>query len=258
MTTVANTRPPSSFARTMAYTGRSILIQLRNAPFVIFTIALPIAIFLMMQQIYAVGPQAGMIRRYMMVSMAAYGGLGAAMNAGTAIQSERSTGWFRQLMITALRPAEFLIGKILVAITVILPAIVIVYAIAAALGVSAGFLTMLASASMLLLTLIPMILLGLALSLMLKPAAAQAASTLLLLVLSMLGGLWVPIDFFPRWMVTLAKCLPTYWINTYGRWTLDTSAAFRPIGILVICGWAAVFMVAGSLFYTRAARNSSR
>ena len=62
-----------------------------------------------------------------MISMAAYGSLGAAMGGGAQLALERRSGWFRQLSITALPPRAFLWAKAAVIMLVVLPALVLVF-----------------------------------------------------------------------------------------------------------------------------------
>ena len=63
-----------------------------------------------------------------MVSMAAYGSLGAAMSGGAQLALERRSGWFRQLSITALPPRSFLWAKAAVIMLIVLPALLLVFA----------------------------------------------------------------------------------------------------------------------------------
>ncbi|WP_248958523.1 hypothetical protein [Sphaerisporangium perillae] len=41
---------------------------------------------------------------YIMVGMAAYGGMGAAFNNGTGLGEDKALGWLRQLRLTPWRP----------------------------------------------------------------------------------------------------------------------------------------------------------
>ena len=79
------------------YTLVSTRSTFRNTSFVIFTLALPLALYLLFNSLY--GGQNGdsstggiTASAYLMVSMAAYGGLGAAINAGARVAVERQTG----------------------------------------------------------------------------------------------------------------------------------------------------------------------
>lgn len=232
--------------------------MLREWSFLAFVVAMPTAMYLFLASIYgtagADGIQASAV---MMVTMATYGGLGAAMSAGNQIQNERSTGWFRQLMITGLTPAQFVTAKVLVAVGVVIPAIGIVFLAGALRGVRLDAVMWLGSAALLLVALLPMILLGLTLGLWFKPAAASAATTLTMLTLSMLGGLWVPLDLMPGPMAAFGRLLPSHWAGQIGLWPI-VGGPFPWQGVLVIGAWAAALVVLGALGYRRAVRTSRR
>ena len=75
------------------------------------------------------------------------------------------------------------------------------------------------------------------------PQAARGLSVLAVLVMVLLGGSWMPMFLFPRWVQTLTLCLPT-------RWAVDgfEGATWRGLGFstlalkaLVLLGFAAVF-----------------
>ncbi|MGL5406443.1 MAG: ABC transporter permease [Propionibacteriaceae bacterium] len=241
-------------ARLFGYTYRSIKINFSNISFLVFTLALPLVIYLMMGSAYSSAPEASEIRRSMMISMSVYGGLGAAISSGGLIQSERSSGWFQQLMTTALRPQEFLIAKIITSVVVIIPALTLVYAAGYLSGVEISARQTVISIGLSLVGLIPMIILGLTVGLLFKAAAAQALNTLLVLTLSMLGGLWLPLEFFPNWVQRVGKCLPSYWIGELGRFPFAAdSVEFPGAGVLVIAAWAGIFALVGVIAYRKAA-----
>lgn len=90
------------------YLLHSWLGTLRDWSFLAFILAMPVTIYLFFAGIYGAQLSEGGVdvAAIMMVTMATYGALGAAMSAGNQITNERSTGWFRQLMITALTPTH--------------------------------------------------------------------------------------------------------------------------------------------------------
>ncbi len=241
------------------YLLRSLGIMLREWSFLAFVVAMPTTMYLFFSAMYGGYATDGgvSVAAVMMVTMATYGGLGAAMSAGNQIQNERSTGWFRQLMITGLTPAQFVAAKVLVAVGVVIPAIGIVFVAGALRGVRLDAAAWLGSFALLLMTLLPMILLGLTLGLWLKPAAASAATTLVMLALSMLGGLWIPLEMMPEPMQAFGQALPSYWAARIGTWPI-TGGAFPWQGVAVIATWALVLVGLGALGYRRAVRTSKR
>ncbi|MBB1500349.1 ABC transporter permease [Propioniciclava sp. MC1683] len=258
-TTPTRTRRGAGVRHFAHYLLHSWLMTLRDWSFLAFIMAMPVTIYLFFAGIYGDQLSQGGVEvaAIMMVTMATYGALGAAMSAGNQITNERSTGWFRQLMVTALSPTQFIVAKVLVAIGVVIPAIVVVFLAGAVRGVRMPVETWLASGSLVLLSLLPMVILGLTLGLWLKPAAAGAATTLVMLALSMLGGLWFPLEMMPEAMQTVGKLLPSYWAGRIGTWPL-VGGDFPTQGVLVIGTWAVVLVGLGALGYGRAVRTSRR
>jgi ABC-2 type transport system permease protein len=245
--------------RLFGYVGRSLVLQLRDWSFLLFIVAMPTSIYLFFAGIYGDQEADGgvSVAAAMMATMAAYGGLGAAMNAGNTIQVERSSGWFRQLMLTALTPVEFLLAKAAVAVAVIIPAIGVVFAAGALRGVRLDLRTWLASGGLLLVGLLPMIILGLVIGLWFTPQTSQAATTAIMLALSMLGGLWFPLDMMPDAMAAVGRSLPSYWIGRLAVWPL-TGGDAPSTAVPVLSAWLIALCLLGVLGYRRAVRTSRR
>lgn len=253
-------RPGSGSLRCFAhYVGASIAALVREWSFLTFIIALPTVMYLFFSGIYgAEMSQAGVqVKAIMMVTMAAYGGLGAALNAGATIQAERSSGWFRQLMLTPLTPTQFFTSKVITAVAVVIPALLAVFIAGIVMGVRIPATTWLAVGGLLLASLLPMVVLGLVIGLWFKQQTASAVTTLVMLALSMIGGLWFPLDMMPGFMQTIGKLLPSYWAGQIGMWPL-VDGAFPWRGVLVIAVWTLTLVALGALGYRRAVRTSRR
>ncbi len=258
-TSVTPATTPARVRHVAHYIAHSALLTLREWSFLAFVIAMPTTMYLFFVGIYGDEVATGDIKvsATMMVTMATYGALGAAMTAGAQIQNERSTGWFRQLMLTALTPAQFLATKIVVAVVVIVPAIVAVFVSGAYRGVRLSVATWLASGALILASLLPMVVLGLVLGLWFKPAAANAAVTLTMLALSMLGGLWFPLSMMPSAMATIGRQLPSHWAGQIGTWPI-VGGDFPWRGVWVIGVWTVALIALGVVGYRRAVRVSRR
>ena len=45
----------------------------------------------------------------------------------------------------------------------------------------------------------------------------QPIMSILMIVMAMLGGIFIPIDTMPGWMLDIAHVLPSYWLGQVGR-----------------------------------------
>lgn len=190
-----------------------------NTRFIVFTVALPVVMYLLFNNLYDNQVEGGMnVVAYLMVSMAAYGAIGATINAGARIAIERQSGWNRQLRLSALSPAGYLFAKGAVAMLVAVPAIVLVFVAGVVFGsadLSAG--QWLGCGIALWLALIPFSILGLVIGFVATVDSAQPLTMLIYMALAILGGLWFPVNQFPAFLQSVAKVLPSYWAAQIAR-----------------------------------------
>lgn len=264
MTTIAPTRTTRSMpARAWTFGLASFRAIFGDIGFVVFTVAMPVLMYLIFSGIYGDQQVDGTVRpitvaAVMMITMAAYGGLGAAMAAGFSMQTDQQSGFFRQLSLTGLRPAWLLGVRAFVSSLVIVPAIVVLFLVARfAKNVTLPWEQFLGAGVVLWLALLPMVLLGLAIALWVPGKAGNSLNTIILMALSALGGLWFPIDFFPGWMQSLAKLLPSYWLGQLGAWPI-TGDAFPTRGLVVLLLWAVALLVLCVMGYRHAVRTARR
>lgn len=248
----------NSARRFVHYLAASIVTVVTDWAFIGFIIAMPVAVYLFFSGIYGDQQEGGVsAAAVMMVAMAAFGGLGAAMNAGASIQAERSSGWFRQLMLTPLTPTQFVTAKIIASVVVLIPAVGAVFIAGAARGVRLTPSQWAGSFGLLMLALLPMVILGLVFGLWFRPQVATAVTTLSLMGLAMLGGLWFPLELMPPVMQRIGEWLPSHWAATIGQWPM-TGGQFPWRGVLVIALWMAVLLVVAALGYGRSVHTSRR
>lgn len=269
MTTTTTDRALSTDSRATAhrlppalhYTVFSTLLTIKNFGFIIFSIGMPVILYVVFSKIFG-GADVGAGLNYaalIMVSMAAYGSLGAAMSGGAQLALERRSGWFRQLTLTVLPPRTFLWSKAAVIMVIVLPALILVFTAGVAIGgVRAPMTVWLASLALMWIGLVPLTILGIVVGLWVKAEAVQGFTTLLLLMLSLLGGLWFPVEMMPSVMKHIASALPSYWLAQLGRYPFLDGAAFPWAGVGVLLAWTVGLSVLGALGYRRAAADSKR
>jgi ABC-2 type transport system permease protein len=176
-----------------------------------------------------------------MINMATFGALGAVLGVGARIAVERDAGWNRQLRLTPLPPQGYVLGKVLVGMLVALPSILLVCL--------AGFLSgdvhldagqWLEVVGLGWVALLPMAAVGVGLGYLARGDTAQAANGGVIVLMSMFGGIWFPVDSTsPGWLRTVADVMPTYWITQIGRAPL-THEWPAAGGWVVLAVWAVV------------------
>lgn len=229
---------PSAATRTLRYAAHTTAMTLTNVAFMVFTIALPVGMYLLFSMMFGAEAE-GQARGMIMIDMAAYGGLGAAVTAGTQIQEDQRNGFLRQLVVAGLSPRSFLIGSVIAASAVIVPALAAVGLVGLATGVEASPGRFLLTLVVLWLGLLPTILIGLVLGMVLRGAAAMAGGVVTMMAMAIFGGLWMPLEMFPQWMQDAGRLLPTYWIASLGQWSLQ-GAELPVTGLVVIGAWTLV------------------
>ena len=221
--------------------------------FSIFTIGFPVAFFLIFANMYK-GTGSNTVS-YLMVSLAAFGAVSAAISTGARTAIERQVGWNRQLRMTPLPGASYLVSKVIAAMLVALPSMLLVFLVGATVEhVSLDATTWLRLLVACWLGVLPMAAVGLLIGMIATGDSAQAISTVIMLLFSMLGGLWIPLQILPDFLSTLAESLPSYWLAQMGHDQL-ANAGINGQGLLIMLAW---LVAAGFLVMVRYRRDTAR
>ena len=227
----------------------------RNRQYLLFTVLLPALFTVFFTKIF--GGAAASNGEYQdhaagyMVSMMAYGAMGAALGATIRIAFDRASGWLRQLRISPVPQSQVITVEVAVGALLTLPSLVVVALVGRFVnGVALPLTTWVALVAVLWIGSTAFVALGLLIGLGLDEKAAGGAMGLVGIVLATLGGLWVPAQFFPEALQTVARGLPSYWYAELGR---DVAAGSAPglTGILALAGFAAAFAVLAVLVASR-------
>jgi ABC-2 type transport system permease protein len=224
----------------------------RNRQYLFFTVLLPALFTVFITKIVGgqMGAAAGFqdVAASVMVSMMAYGALGAALGATIRISFDRASGWLRQLRITPVPQSQVLAVDVAVGALLALPSLVVVALVGRFVnGVQLGLGTWITLVGVLWAGSVAFVALGLLIGLSLDEKAAGGAIGILGTILAALGGLWWPVELFPESMQLLARFMPSYWYAEMGR---DVAAGGSPgvVTVLVLVGFTAVFAaLAGSV-----------
>ena len=257
MTSTVQRRGTGAAAMTARYALMSTGAAYRNLRFLVLTVTLPLLLFLLYSSLYS-GQTTGTglsVVTYLMVSMASFGCIGAAINTGARVAIERQTGWNRQLRLTALPANCYLIAKAAVSMLVTLPALVLVFLAGATVGnVDLTPTLWLDTGLALWLGLIPFAVLGLVIGFAGTVDTVQPISMITYLGLSVLGGLWFPVEQFPAFLQDVAKLTPSYWLAELGR-SVVAGDGVPMTAVLALAGWTVALGAIGALAYSRSGKK---
>jgi ABC-2 type transport system permease protein len=215
---------------------------LRNKRVLIFAILMPVVLFAIFGlTIPQDANQDGISAiAYVMVSMAIFGSMSAAMSSGGAIATERDGGWNRTLRLTPLKPQAYVISKVILSLLLAIPPLVVVFLF----GMTAGHVHLSATqwisvALVSWLGALPFAAIGLVIGYVAKPDSVQPITGLSTMLIAAFGGLWLPVDSMPSLMKHIAELTPAYWTGQSSRSALSQSG-LDTHAVLVVLGWTVV------------------
>jgi ABC-2 type transport system permease protein len=173
--------------------------------------------------------------------------------AGGRVALERSLGWQRQLRLTPLSGSGYLAAKGITGMLLALPAVVLVPLVGAVVeGVSLDATGWLRVTIGIWLAVIPFTLIGLLIGQVGTPDSMQPIMSLTMMTMSMLGGIFIPIDGMPSWLMNIARVLPSYWLGQVGRGAVTSELSVN-LGqaVLVLAIWTAAVGLGVSRRYRR-------
>jgi ABC-2 type transport system permease protein len=90
------------------------------------------------------------------------------------------------------------------------------------------------------LAVIPFALIGLLIGQVGTPDSMQPIMSLTMMTMSMLGGIFIPIDSMPAWLSNISHVLPSYWLGQVGRGAVTSELSVN-LGqaVLVLAIWTA-------------------
>lgn len=244
---IAIPRTVPSIAALQAFVTLEVRRAFRNRRYLLFAIGFPTVFYLLYTGVLSgasADPSAqvgGMPwRTYFMVSMATYAAIVAAVGGAIVIADERSSGWTRQLRVTPLPAAAYVVGKLIVSYVVTVPAITAVLVAGAfANHVELSAVEWVQILVTLVLGSLPFAAIGLLIGYVFDAGSAQGAMMITLFSLAILGGLWAPITSFPDTLATIGRMLPSFRLAELGR---DAAIGVLPdlSTIAILVAYAAV------------------
>lgn len=251
-------RVPPLGGFTLTYLGIELKRRLRNRRTIFFTIAFPILMFVLIGLPLRDQPLTGVpiaegglsVAAYIMVSMAMYGAMMSATQTGAAVAVERAQGWSRQLRLTPLNPFVNIVIKMIAGMVLGLFAVASTYIAGAISGVQLTPVEWIVSglvgwvlASAVFTTL------GLFVGYLMPSENAAQVTSLIVVFLAFLGGLFYPLNSMPDFMQTIATFTPVYGISQLARSPL-TGESFDILWLVNALVWLGIF-IAGTTWAFR-------
>lgn len=252
-------RVPPLGGFTLTYLGIEIRRKLRNRRTLIFTIVFPVLMYVIiglpLRDEALMGTpvaQGGVsVAAYIMVSMAMYGAMMSATQTGAAVGVERAQGWSRQLRLTPLNPFAGVVMKMIAGMVLGLLAVVATYVAGAVSGIhldpwqwiSSGLAAWLLAGAV-------FTTLGLMVGYLVPGENAAQITSLAIVLLAFLGGLFYPISSMPDFMQTIARFTPVYGIGEIARAAL-TGEGVDVFWFVNAAVWLAIFVVGTAWAFRR-------
>ena len=251
MTRVAET-PTYTDDRSVAPLGgfNSTLLRIefrrltRNRRTMIFTLIMPVVFYLVFglgQGNEDHGIEHGNVAAYIMISMALYGAMLATTSGGAMVSIERASGWSRQLRLTPLTPVAYIVVKLIMAMTLGLISILVVYLAGSFTGAQMDGSLWFTTALIAWLGSAIFAAFGLFMGYLLPSENVMQLLGPGLALLAFGGGLFVPLQDGSVW-ATIAQFTPMFGINALAHAPL-TGNSLHWTWIANILVWFAIFAV---------------
>lgn len=229
-----------------AQSAAELLRTMRNRRFFLLGIVMPVMLYFVFVASVGDNVQVGGIdwKAYYLISMTAFGIIGSSLNSlGPRLAEERSRGWAKWLRTTPLPNSAYLFSKILSQAAIHLGIILLMFAVGILVKhIDMPFHFWLESGLWMLYGMIPFLALGTLLGTFDAPEVVTVLSTVLQMVLALLGGLWTPSEQMPEWMARISHALPSYRFAE-GAWDIMAGRAIPWETPVILLGYAAVFIL---------------
>jgi len=223
---------------TLSLAKAEIIRLRRNKRYLIFTLALPVLLYLAFGK--STGTAYGVpFKAFYMVTMATLGGFSGVLTGNAQrISQEMKDGWIRQLRLTPLPASAYVVSKIITALATAVPVVLVVLVLGrfyggvhmaawqwVAVAVTVWFGSTIFAA------------LAVAIGYKFQPDQVQALSVMLYLLFAFLGGLYFPLT--GAWRV-IGEALPTYAVAKISAAVIQNASVSAGLAIGLVV-WLAVF-----------------
>ena len=246
----ARTRPGARLVQPV-YLRTELRRLARNRRSVMIVMLMPALFFLLFGTQAAYRSQQaghGNVTGYVMISMALYGTLIATTSGGASVSVERAQGWSRQLRLTSLRPAVYVVTKVIVAMVFGLASMAMTLVAGRLAGAQVDGPRLAACVAIAWVGSSVFAAFGLFMGYLLPTENVMQILGPVLAVLAFAGGLFTPIDGGP--FATIATFMPTYGLAELTRAPLVGAApsVWAYVNVVV---WGVVFAAGAAWRFRR-------
>jgi ABC-2 type transport system permease protein len=230
---------------------------LRNRRTVLVTIVVPVVLFLLLKANKRVAASGSieLTAATTMIGIALYGSMLASTSGGAMVSIERALGWSRQLRLTPLQPVAYIATKVIVAMLLGLTSVVVVFVAGVVDGVQMAPETWILTGVLAWAGSFVFATFGLFMGYLLPSENVMQIISPVLGILSLFGGLFVPLNLLPSVMQDIAPYMPTYGVASIARFPV-VGADFDWVWLLSVVVWTAIFAVAAMALFRRDTRRT--
>ena len=233
-----------------SYLRLELLRSLRDRQYLALVVGWPVGAYLLFSAVFGSQPATNglSVDTGLMVSMATFGAFGAVLIAtGPRLALDRQTGWLRQMRLTPLAPGVIFAARVIAAIVLALPAIVLTFIVGvAAHGVRLEPWQWPVLVGLLTAGCLPFAAIGLVIGAAVDADAAQGATTVVYLAMAALGGMWIPVSILPAPLQTVALALPSNRMAELG-WKVAAGQAPTLAAVAILGAWFLGATIVGRL-----------
>jgi len=226
-------------AGTLALTRAELKRLTRNRRYFIFTVALPVVLYLLLGRQFTGNVYGVSFKAFYMVDMAMLGAFSGALSGNAQrISQEKKDGWIRQLRLTSLPAYAYVLSKIIVSMATTVVSIVIVLLLGRLYGnVHLAAWQWLAVAVTVWFSATIFAALAVAVGYRFPPDQVQPITFILYFGFAILGGIWLPLS---GTLKNIGQVTPTYQAVKIGTDIIEgvSVSAGLAIGLLV---WLGIF-----------------
>jgi ABC-2 type transport system permease protein len=184
-----------------------------------------------------------------MINMAVYGAMGGTTSGGATVALERSLGWSRQLRLTPLAPSAYIAMKVLVSMFLGAVAIGSTFIVGSLNGVHMSASVWIMSALAAWVASFVFAAFGLFMGFLLPSENVMQFAGPLLAIMSLFGGIFIPLKALPKTLQTIAQFTPTFGVGQLARAPFSGDPILVPL--LSVLGWTLLFGVSAMWLFRR-------